>query len=193
MSRIFLFLILLIFISCDNLPDDLQVRKDEVNLKIDELLLLEKTASNITDYQTLVENSKSIKSEVIDYTEECNSRGYEKENSKILYKLSTIISKYEKLIELENSKINENSIIEEDYTESTSNDEDYYSNSKCSNCGMGRYNSNGICDMCNSASPSRVEESYSNQYESCLACNATGWRDDKICNICNGKGKYMPY
>jgi DnaJ-class molecular chaperone len=106
-----------------------------------------------------------------------------------------------------NSTDNENSIentdtpeeeettsIEEQSNESeTSNNEDYYSNTKCNNCGMGKYNSNGICDMCSAASPSRVEESYSDQYESCMGCNATGWRGDEVCPICEGKGKYMPY
>jgi hypothetical protein len=74
-----------------------------------------------------------------------------------------------------------------------SNSEDSYSGSKCKNCGLGHYDSNGICNMCNAASPSRVEKSYSKQYKSCEACNGTGWRGEKICPMCKGKGKYMPY
>lgn len=193
-SKISLFLILLIFSSCDYLPSDLEYRKDECNLKIEELLIEEKNASTILDYELLVDEYKSLKSKMISYTNDCNKRGYIKENSEIINDISSRISKFEKLIEVENSKSDNYSTNDENFTESSSSDDDdYYANTSCTNCGMGKYNSNGICNMCSSASPSRVEESYSSQYESCLGCNATGWRGDEICPICDGKGKYMPY
>lgn len=32
-----------------------------------------------------------------------------------------------------------------------------------------------------------------NHYKSCEGCNGTGWRGDRVCPMCKGKGKYLPY
>ena len=57
---------------------------------------------------------------------------------------------------------------------------------KCSHCGLGTYQ-NGYCNYCGAASPERVNESYSNMPK-CQGCNGTGWRDNEVCPLCDGKG-----
>jgi DnaJ-class molecular chaperone len=70
---------------------------------------------------------------------------------------------------------------------------DFYEGFKCSHCGMGRYDENGVCDFCDAVSPSKLEKFNEKHYKSCPACNGTGWRGNEICSICYGKGKYLPF
>ena len=211
-NSIFFVLILLFTLAgCNDLPDDLQQMKDDCNSRIEELLTLEDRASTIFDYKILAEQFKNLKSDMITYDNECNSRGYKKDNQKTIDKISKRIVKYEKLIRIENDKIQKNLqeiekknkeeaerlvqqlLNENNNGQEISNDEDYYAYTTCNWCEIGKYNSKGICNMCNSASPTKVEKTYSSQYKSCMGCNATGWRNGDVCPICNGKGKYLPF
>lgn len=67
---------------------------------------------------------------------------------------------------------------------------------KCSNCGLGRYQS-GFCGSCNAASGERVNESYSKAAK-CDFCRGSGFIDKggihggrKVCPSCKGKGKQI--
>ena len=75
------------------------------------------------------------------------------------------------------------------------NSEDSYSGSKCLNCGMGYYQSDGICSRCGAASPSRTNSSYekSNMYQKCEGCNGTGYQGSEICPVCKGRGEYRAF
>lgn len=128
--RNFFYFILLsfsIFItSCNNLPPDLQSRKDAGNAKYKELAEQEKRASNSYDYEQLVTDYTNYKNEVISYTAECNRRGISKENDKLIDELNGKISKYESLSK-SNSSYSSGS--------SSSSSSSSYSSQTCSWCG----------------------------------------------------------
>lgn len=64
---------------------------------------------------------------------------------------------------------------------------------KCSNCGFGKYDKNGVCDFCDAVSTKRLNEFNEKNYKTCPSCNGTGWRGQDVCTICYGKGKYLPF
>lgn len=95
--------VILFITSCNNLPKDLQSRKDDCNAKYKELADQEKNANCSSDYKQLITDYKSFKYEVISYTTECNKRGISKENEEIVNEIDEKISKFEGLSENDNS------------------------------------------------------------------------------------------
>ncbi len=89
--------------SCNNLPADLQSRKDECNAKYKELADQEKSANSSSDYKQLITDYTSFKNEIISYTAECNRRGISKENEKLVSEINDKLSKFESLSKSDNS------------------------------------------------------------------------------------------
>lgn len=97
MRKLYLLLTLLFITSCENLPKDLQERKDANNKKYYELLDQEKNMVENSDYNNLVLEFTNLKNEIISYTTECNERGITKENDRIINEIDEKISKYSKI------------------------------------------------------------------------------------------------
>lgn len=121
-----LLLFSILITSCNNLPPDLQSRKDAVNAKYKELKDQEENASSSSDYKQLITDYTNFKNEVINYTAESNSRGISKENDKIIREADEKISKYERLSESSNSYSSGSS---------SSSSSSSYSSKTCSWCG----------------------------------------------------------
>jgi hypothetical protein len=92
-----------LFTSCNNLPEDLQNRKDACNAKYKELADQEKNAYSSSDYIQLITDYTNFKNEIISYTAECNKRGISKENDKLVSEINEKISKFESLSKSDNS------------------------------------------------------------------------------------------
>lgn len=98
MRKLYLLLTLLFFIiSCENLPKDLQERKDATNKRYYELLDQEKNMVENLEYNDLVIEYTNLKNEIINYTAECNARGISKENDRIINEIEGKIIKFSKL------------------------------------------------------------------------------------------------
>lgn len=95
----------IINLNNNNLPQDLQTRKDANNAKYFELLEKEKSAFSTLDYEQLVKGYNSFKNETISYTAECNRRGISKNNDEIVKEADEKISKYQKLVNSANTNI----------------------------------------------------------------------------------------
>lgn len=94
--RILFLLITLFLISCNNLPSDLKIKRDECNNFSDKLLEKEKTAKSETDYQLLTEDYKLLKEMIINYTQECNNRGIKKNNDNLIKDIEEKILRFER-------------------------------------------------------------------------------------------------
>lgn len=81
--------------SCDNnsMPKDLEKRKENINNTIQNLEV-EKQNIQSENIQTLIEKYTALNNEIKDYTAECNKRGIEKNNDKII---NTINGKIDEL------------------------------------------------------------------------------------------------
>jgi|GEM_PF-2023770 len=89
----FILMLFCIFItSCNNLPEDLQNRKDACNDKYKELLEQEKNADGSSDYKQLITDYTNLKNDVISYTAECNKRGISKENHNLINEIDQKLS-----------------------------------------------------------------------------------------------------
>ena len=97
-----LILFCILFTSCNNLPSDLQSRKDACITKLNDLLGREKNASG-SDYNQLMHEYSELRDEVISYTADCNERGIRKVNDKLVSELNEKISKYKNLINSDNT------------------------------------------------------------------------------------------
>ncbi|WP_188051634.1 hypothetical protein [Flavobacterium sp. GP15] len=128
-NKVYIFILILfclLITSCNNLPPDLQSKKDACNAKYKELADKEENASESSDYKQLITDYTNFKNEVISYTSECNQRGISKENDKLINKIDEKLSKFEKLSESDNSYSSDSSY---------SNSSSYSSSNTCSWCG----------------------------------------------------------
>jgi hypothetical protein len=134
MSRLFkVFIVFLPFwiIGCDNLPSDLQAKKESINAKYYSLVEKEKTASSNSDYEQLIEGYNEFKNEAISYTAECNKRGISRNNDKTIQEAEEKISYYTSLINANQTTVVESNSIEDKYT--------------CDVCGK-EFTGNGYCE-----------------------------------------------
>ena len=93
---------MLIFITaCNKIPEDLQKRKDNLSEQNESLGKRYDTETNTSNYQDLINDYSSFKQEILDYTNECNKRGIEKENNELIAQVEDRINKLkEKLLKM---------------------------------------------------------------------------------------------
>lgn len=125
-----LFSFCVLFTSCNNLPDDLEAKRNSLNTELTDLRNREETASSNSDYEELLNDYKAHKIKTISYRDELTNRGFKnKINEKVLIDIEVQISKYQDLV-------NSNTINDSYSNNSSSSDNSSYSNSKtCSWCG----------------------------------------------------------
>jgi hypothetical protein len=82
--------------SCNNMPTDLQKRKDDINSRLEELTRREENSSGL-DYKQLTQDYIDLKGQIVDYASECNRRGIAKENEELIRRLDETISKFKAL------------------------------------------------------------------------------------------------
>lgn len=85
--------------SCNNnkMPRDLELRKENINQTM-ALLDAESQYIDNDDIEKLIEKWEALKDEIIQYTEECNKRGIEKNNDKSINSIIAIIEELESKI-----------------------------------------------------------------------------------------------
>ncbi len=90
------------FISCSDLPADLQARKTACIKKYDELIIREDTITRNWEYDQLIVDYTKLSNDVISYTSDCNKRGIKKNNDEMLKGINYRISTFKKkLAEME--------------------------------------------------------------------------------------------
>jgi hypothetical protein len=87
--------------SC-NSNQDLEIKKENLNNKINELN--KRSFNSLSDIDILILDLKNLRSEANEYIEECNKRGIQKDNS---YAHNQLNSKIEDLEKIKSQKINE--------------------------------------------------------------------------------------
>jgi hypothetical protein len=135
--------------SCNNLPRDLQSRKDAINTTYEELAKQEEKAYSVSDYQQLITDYTNLKNEIVSYTAECNRRGISKENKEIIRDINERISNLEGLSDKDNSYSSGSS---------SSSSSSSYGSKTCSWCGKSfsgtHYTHLGKMSPCQSSSSS---------------------------------------
>jgi hypothetical protein len=111
-SCILYVLFLLSFISCNELPYDLKIKRDKCNNALHELEEREKKAFKNSDYLQLYYDYEELKKNVLSYEDECKIRGFEKNNHQIIKDINDKIIKYKSLSSSTNSNYG-NSITNE--------------------------------------------------------------------------------
>lgn len=96
------YLIVLFFVcstiyGCNSLPSDLQERKNDINNLYKELKEKELSASRKNDYDELIQNYTSLRNQIVSYTDDANSRGYDKNNDKIIGEIDRKLSEFKNL------------------------------------------------------------------------------------------------
>jgi len=180
----YLLIILILFSSCNRLPDDLKEKNISLNNRYNSIVENKGTPS--FQYELLLQ----LQTEVNEHIEECSRRGItNKKNNILLKNIYEEMTKYEVLLDKDKPQSTNNSNIEKRI--------DAFSGRACVNCNLDVYNDRGFCNFCGAASPSRTQASYDNAMVTCPGCNGAGswpgYPNPKVCGICNGAGKYLPY
>jgi hypothetical protein len=192
----------LVLTSCNNLPTDLQRRKDTCLSKLEDLRSREKVASS-AEYKGLAEEFSVLLHEVKSYTEDCNQRGFPKNNNKLYKELNEKITKYRGLaIESENNNSNECTICGREFKGS--------GYEEVADGVWERCNESYQCFICSPACGRKHTQKMNSyisdgssderiQGEACSLCKGTGiesgWdpitheQTGRICPMCNGNGR----
>lgn len=85
MKKILAFIIFSVLLcSCENLPEDLLKRKNQINLELDEINTLHNKAVSMADISEVIYRYKVLSDSIESYTTDCNKRGIEKDNTETL-------------------------------------------------------------------------------------------------------------
>ncbi len=153
--------------SCNELPSDLQKRKDYCNTLTEDLAEKEKNANNSSDYNQLIIDYSNLLSEIEGYTKECNDRGISKNNDKIIKEINLKIDKYEELVNSTESIDDEEITYKSNDGNETWIPDGYSKGSDCSDCNGTGYYTHDILGSPNS------------EGGVCAGCNGRGYRLDK--------------
>ena len=101
-NKLFLFILCttILLLGCNTLPNDLQIRKDAVVNKLNELNSRYESASGIPAYKQLIDDYTSIRAEIVSYTAECNSRGISKNNDALIKDIDEKLSRFKTSVEI---------------------------------------------------------------------------------------------
>jgi hypothetical protein len=188
--------------GCNDLPADLQSRKDACVSKLEDLRSREKIATSM-DYKELAEEFSTLLAAVKSYTEDCIKRGFPKDNNKLYKELNEKITKYKELAaQSENNNTNECSICGHDFK---GNGYEEVSDGVWERC-----NEPYQCYICSPACGRKHTQKMNSyirdgssdgriQGEACSLCKGTGiesgWdpvtleQTGRICPMCNGNGR----
>lgn len=79
--------------SCgyDSMPQDLEIRKENINETLDVLSKEGENVTNSKDLLALIEKYIALRNEIVNYTEECNNRGIVKNNDEAISSVNQVI------------------------------------------------------------------------------------------------------
>jgi len=91
---------MLTLMGCNDLPPELQKRKDGINSKLSELSSAGKQAKSKSECSRVIADYENLKKEVVNYTAECNKQGFKKNNDKAIKQIDESIVILKKKIKI---------------------------------------------------------------------------------------------
>lgn len=101
---LFLGIISLFIISCNDLPADLQARKNACIKENEQLIAREDTIKMDWEYEKIIVDYTKLNQDIISYTADCNKRGIPKNNDELINGIKYRIATFQKKLKEKEEK-----------------------------------------------------------------------------------------
>ena len=88
----------LFLLSCDSMPEDLKKWKEDINSTLTEIGVRADKAIEMRDYKAIIRDYSSLRDSLINYTNDCNKRGIQKNNDEAIASLDLSINRIKEII-----------------------------------------------------------------------------------------------